>query len=287
MPELPPELVLPEGFLPPPDRAAPARPVVRPKDAATVMLVRPVPGGFEVFLQQRVAAMAFAGGMTVFPGGGVDGRDRGNLELWAGPAPSWWARRFGCDQELAQALVCAAVRETFEESGVLLAGPDEHTVVADATGYHGARAALVARELSMAKFLADARLVLRADLLRPWANWVTPQGEPRRYDTRFFLAVLPPGQQADAVTTEAAGAEWLTPAQALAQWRARQRWLLPPTWCTLTELSEHRDVPQLMAASDGRVIDKVIPRVVRDPDGLRVVLPGDPRYDQAAAHLDP
>jgi len=289
MPDLPDELVLPHGFLPPEPR-----PVVRPKDAATVILLRDIPlgdapAGVEVFLQRRVAGMAFAGGMTVFPGGGVDGRDSAAIPgaAWAGPRPSWWARRFGCDEALAQALVCAAVRETFEESGVLLAGPDKASVVDDAARHHVARAALVARELSMAQFLADARLVLRADLLRPWANWVTPEGEPRRYDTRFLLAVLPPGQHADAVTTEAVDAVWQSPAAALADWQAGRRWLLPPTWYTLSELAEHDTVAALLAASDHRTIEKIMPRVVRDPDGLRVVLPGDPRYDAAAAHLDP
>ncbi|HEY0639171.1 MAG TPA: NUDIX hydrolase, partial [Pseudonocardiaceae bacterium] len=190
-------------------------------------------------------------------------------------------------EPLAQATVCAAVRETFEESGVLLAGPDGGSVVADATRYSAARAALVARELSMAAFLAGERLVLRADLLRPWANWLTPEGEPRRYDTRFLVAALPEGQQADGVTSEADETGWQTPAAALDDWRAGRRWLLPPTWVTLTELAEHDSVPAVLAASEHRVITTIMPRVVRDPDGLRVVLPGDPRYDEAAAHLDP
>jgi 8-oxo-dGTP pyrophosphatase MutT (NUDIX family) len=225
--------------------------------------------------------MAFAGGMTVFPGGGLDARDR-TAVAWTGPPPSWWGERFDCDTTLAQALVCAAVRETFEESGVLLAGPDEHSVVDDAAKYHAARAALVARELPMAQFLADARLVLRADLLRPWANWVTPEGEPRRYDTRFLLAALPVGQHADGVTTEAADAGWQTPATALADWQAGRRWLLPPTWYTLTELTSFDTVADALAAAQYRRITRTLPRLVRDPDGLRAVLPGDPRYGAAA-----
>jgi len=266
--------VLPAEFLLPEPGAEPT-PVVQPKDAATVILLRDAPAGLEVFLQRRVAGMPFAGGMTVFPGGGVDARDRSAV-AWAGPPPSWWASRFGCDDPLAQALVCAAVRETFEESGVLLAGPDEHGVVDDATRYHQARGALVARDLSMAQFLADARLVLRADLLRPWANWVTPEGEPRRYDTRFLLAALPAGQHADGVTTEAADAGWQTPRAALDDWRAGRRWLLPPTWYTLGELASFHTVAELTAASADRRIHKIRPRLVRDADGLRAVLPTDP-----------
>ena len=109
-----------------------------PRDAATVVLLRDGTQGPEVYLLRRQTSMAFAGGMCVFPGGGVDPRDfddelteRG---LWAGPAPAVWADRLGCDEAKARALVCAAVRETFEESGVLLAGPSSGSVVADTTG---------------------------------------------------------------------------------------------------------------------------------------------------------
>src|SRR5699024_2709282 len=104
------------------------------KDAATVVLLRDAPAGPEVFLQRRVAAMAFAAGMTVFPGGGVDERDSDTSVDWSGPGPAVWAQRFGCGESLARALVCAAVRETFEESGVLLAA-DSSGVVADTSGY--------------------------------------------------------------------------------------------------------------------------------------------------------
>ena len=120
------------------------------------------------------------------------------------------------DEELALALVCAAVRETFEECGVLLAGPDEGSVVGDATVYHGAREQLASRELAFSDFLRSQRLVLRADLLRPWANWVTPaKGHRRRYDTDLFVAALPEGQQADDRTSEAVSAGWSLPAEAV------------------------------------------------------------------------
>ena len=126
--------------------------------------------------------------MGVFPGGGVDPSDGTADVRWSGPSPAWWAERFGVDEARAKALVCAAVRETFEECGVLLAGPTEDTVVADTAGYAEARRQLESRELSFADFLTRENLVLRADLLRPWANWITPVQEGRRYDTRFFVA---------------------------------------------------------------------------------------------------
>jgi 8-oxo-dGTP pyrophosphatase MutT (NUDIX family) len=273
VPDFPTHLVLPPDFVP-----DPLPPPVEPKDAATVMLVRDGASGLEVFLLRRVAQMAFAGGMTAYPGGGVDPRDADASVAWAGPAPGWWARRFGCEVPLARALLCAAVRETFEESGVLLAGPDANRVVEDASRFAGARAALVARELSLAQFLADAGLVLRADLLRPWANWVTPAGERRRYDAWFLLAEMPAGQHADGQTSEAVEAAWCRPADALADRAAGRRWLMPPTWFTLAELAELRSVADAFAAAEHRDIEKVTPLLVRTGGELHLTFPGDPRY---------
>jgi 8-oxo-dGTP pyrophosphatase MutT (NUDIX family) len=280
MRELPAELVLPEGMVP---DVLPATPVV-PRDAATVVLIRDTASGLEVFLQRRVAGMAFAGGMTVFPGGGVDRRDADTSVAWTGPEPALWARYFDCDPSVATALVCAAVRETFEESGVLLAGPSPTSVVADTTPFADARQAMVDRDVSLAQFLSEAGLVLRADLLRPWAHWVTPAEELRRYDTRFFVAALPGGQRADDVTSEASDASWQTPADAIADWKEGKRALLPPTWMTLSELTDYTTVAEVMAAD--RTVEKIIPKVVRRGSALHVILPGDPEYATAAAHLD-
>ncbi|MEU5693528.1 NUDIX hydrolase [Actinosynnema sp. NPDC020468] len=265
MRELPDDLTLPSSTATFPEVPA------RPRDAATVVLVRDGAEGVEAFLLRRVSGMAFAGGMTVFPGGGVDRRDADATVAWTGPPPSWWASRFSCSPELATALVCAAVRETFEESGVLLAGPSAATVVADTSGYADARAALVAREVSFAEFLAAEGLVLRADLLRPWTNWVTPEEEPRRYDTRFFVAVLPAGQRADDATSEASDGVWQRPVDALADWEAGRRTLMPPTWVTLSELAEFVGVADVLAAP--REVERIIPKLVRDGGRIRVVIP--------------
>jgi 8-oxo-dGTP pyrophosphatase MutT (NUDIX family) len=272
---LPEDRSLPTGFVleTPPERPA------APKDAATVILLRDGPTSPEVFLQRRVKGMPFAGGMTVFPGGGVDQRDADVSVSWSGPDANWWAERFGCSPELARALVCAAVRETFEESGVLLAGPDAATVVGDTSRYAEARDALVSRELSLANFLADEGLVLRADLLRPWANWLTPEREPRRYDTRFFLAAMPAGQQADSVTSEAVDAYWATPQQALADFDDGRCHLLPPTRVTLGELVECGSLAAALAAE--RTLDKVMPKLVRRNDRWYAVLPGEPGFEEA------
>ncbi|MFD3506642.1 NUDIX hydrolase [Nocardia sp. NPDC058666] len=228
------------------------------RDASTVMLVRDGDAGIEVFLQRRVSGMAFAAGMTVFPGGGVDAADGTADIAWAGSEPAWWAARFATDEPTAQALVAAAVRETFEECGVLLAGPTADSVVDDSTVYREARGRLERRELSLAQFLAAEGLVLRADLLRPWSNWITPETQPRRYDTRFFVAVLPQGQIADGATSEASDVVWQTPQAALDSWRAGESVLMPPTWSQLDALCGFADTAAVLAAEP--VIEPIMPK---------------------------
>ncbi len=242
---------------------------VRP--AATVMLVRDTSEGISVFLMRRHAGMEFAAGMTVFPGGGVDDRDRdtglvGN-RAWYGPEPSWWAERFGIQADLAEALVCAAARETFEESGVLFAGPadDPDSIVGDASVYRSERFALEDRSLSFADFLRAENLVIRADLLRPWSNWVTPKEErTRRYDTYFFVGALPEGQRADGQNTESDQADWTRPEAAIEDFAHGRALLLPPTWSQLDSLAG-RTVADVLALE--RQIAAVEPEMTALADG--------------------
>src|SRR5882757_7260183 len=107
---------------------------VAPKRAATVMLLKDGPTAPTVHMLRRRASMAFAGGAYAYPGGGVDPRDDEQHIRWAGPTRAWWANRLGVDETAAQAIVCAAVRETYEEAGVLLAGATPDTVISDTTG---------------------------------------------------------------------------------------------------------------------------------------------------------
>jgi 8-oxo-dGTP pyrophosphatase MutT (NUDIX family) len=237
-----------------------------PRPAATVMLIRDGSQGVSVFLMRRHSAMEFAAGVMVFPGGGVDDRDRNAQIAWAGPPPSWWAQRFSIETELAEALVCAAARETFEECGVLFAGPadDPGGIVGDASAYRESRLALADRTLSFADFLRGENLVLRADLLRPWANWVTPEAErTRRYDTYFFVGALPEGQRADGENTESDRADWTTPRAAIDDFAAGRSFLLPPTWTQLDSLAG-RTVADVLAVE--RQIVTVQPNLEIDGD---------------------
>src|SRR5450755_2830221 len=194
------------------EQAAPVRP------ASTVMLVRDSAAGIEVFVLRRVAAMAFAPGMTVFPGGAVDPSDSEPWIGWVGPDAAWWAGRLGAGEDQAHALVVAAVRELFEETGVLLAGPDPETAGrAGPTLTDADRQAILERRSTLSSALAVTGHRIRADLLRPWANWITPPGRTRRYDTFFFAARLPDGQHAQMLTTEADLGQWRVPQALLAE----------------------------------------------------------------------
>ena len=203
---------------------------------------------------------------------------------WAGPPPSWWAERFGIESGLAEALVCAAARETFEESGVLFAGPADDPdgidgIVRDASVYRDSRRALADRTLSFADFLRRENLVLRSDLLRPWANWVTPEAErTRRYDTYFFVAALPQGQRADGENTESDRAEWVLPQDAVADFAAGRNVLLPPTWTQLDALAG-RTVADVLAVE--RQISPVQPLLEKRGDNWVFEFFDSDRYHEA------
>ncbi|HEU0104334.1 MAG TPA: NUDIX hydrolase [Mycobacteriales bacterium] len=245
---------------------------VAPRDAATVVLLRDRPTGPEAYLLRRVRAMSFAAGMHVFPGGSVDPADAEAHIGWVGPPVATWAGWLSCGEPLARALVCAAVRETFEESGVLLAGRGPDDVIADVStdDWEAERVALEAREHSLSELLARRGLVLRADLLRPLAHWITPEAEPKRFDTRFFLAELPAGQVCRTVGTEADSRLWVRPADALAQGLT----MMPPTESALREVADASDVAAALAAP--REVVPVMPTFVLDEDGLVLRVPGAP-----------
>jgi 8-oxo-dGTP pyrophosphatase MutT (NUDIX family) len=254
--------------------------VSEPRQAATVLLLRDGVQGLEVYLQRRTRGMPFAGGMTAYPGGGVDPRDGDTETAWVGPPPTAWATAFGCDERVARELVCAAVRETFEEAGVLLAGsPDGSDVVPDVSGddWEEQRQALLSRDLSLAELLAGRGLAVRADLLRPFAHWITPPVEPRRYDTKFFAAALPAGQHARDVSGEADEASWLPPSLALAEMSAGFRPMLPPTIHTLGQLADFPDVVAALAGSPPEPLRPISPSFEETPDGRWAVLPDGTR----------
>ena len=210
----------------------------------------------------------------MFPGGSVDARDADPGVGWAGPGPGRFRRPARRAAGPGPGLVCAAVRETFEESGVLLAGAShDDLVLATAPRWPPDRHALLAGAASLAEVLGRRGLVLRADLLTPWARWITPEASPRRFDTWFFAAALPPGRRprrrrrvGDAGRPgESESGAWLRPASALEAARAGEMTLLPPTAVTLGELAGHPDVSAILARR--QAITPRLPKVIVEDGG--------------------
>jgi 8-oxo-dGTP pyrophosphatase MutT (NUDIX family) len=232
------------------------------------MLVRDAvdgPSGVEVFAFRRVPRMAFAPGMLVFPGGSVDATDLRTPFHGAAPHDA--------------AAVAAAVRETFEECGVLLAvdaeGSPPDSTALRSPGWEESRLGLAAGELSLADSLTAAGLAVRPADLHPWARWVTPPFENRRFDTRFYVATLPPGQEARDLGGEGESASWLGARRAVAAHAAGELPMLPPTLVCLEELAAARDVAALLATP--RAPRAVSPWVARGGTGglvLRIDLDG-------------
>jgi 8-oxo-dGTP pyrophosphatase MutT (NUDIX family) len=240
-----------------------SRTPVEPRDAATVVLMRPGASGPDLYLLRRQTSMAFAGGMCVFPGGGVDRRDDDPSVAWAGRSPAEWATQLATSEEMARALVCAAVRETFEESGVLLAGTSSGDVVADTTGdsWEADRKALEAKDLAFTTFLEQRGLVLRTDLLGVWSGWCTPVFEPRRFRTWFFVATVPEGQRTRDVSTESSSVTWMGAGAACDAVDAGELGMMPPTYLTCLEISQHPTPADVLAAAPSRVVDMFTPSV--------------------------
>ena len=227
------------------------------RDASTVVLLRDGTDGLEVWLLTRHTQMAFAAGMAVFPGGRVDDADA-DLPFVAG-SDAAAAERFDCTPAQARAVVGAAVREVFEETGVLLTVP-----VFDLSG---ARSDVEAGRVSFGELLRSNALRIDAAALRPWSRWVTPRGEVRRYDTRFFVAELPDDTQPQDVTSESSSAAWFGVGAALEAAQRGELGMLPPTILTLASLASHESVASVLAAAAARSLEAVRPTVEKTSDG--------------------
>ncbi|MDE3724525.1 NUDIX domain-containing protein [Nocardiopsis sp. N85] len=253
-----------------------------PRPAATVVLLRRAGEGMEVLLMRRVRSMGFAPGAYVFPGGGVDERDAAGDLPWTGPSPEEWAAVLGVDVPRARALVCAAVRETFEETGVLLAGgPGSDGLVLDTTSeeWERDRLGLIDRSRSFTEVLSRRGLVLRSEWLRAWSRWITPIGEKRRFDTWFFAAELPRGQLSRDVGGEADLTRWIDPALVEEEWSRGRMPMLPPTLVTCGQVAECGTLAGVRSAKRDIVAIEPEVRVVDGrlrvfaPDGIDYPLP--------------
>ncbi len=262
----------------------PALEAVRERAAAMRAAGTPLPyplavpdNGIEVFMIRRQRSMPTSPNAVVFPGGGADVRDAEEDLPWDGPAPSEWAALLGVSEETARRAVVAAVREVYEETGVLLAGLPDGTVVGDASGAAWAdhRAALSGHQESFAGFLRAVGLRLRSDLLGAKARWTTPPYEPRRYDTFFFAAAVPAGQEPDGECSESFISDWIQPRWAFVRGDDGTINLLPPTKYNLEQAMCAASLEDALCSVDAPVRRMMTEPFVQDDGsiGLRTLVP--------------
>ena len=251
----------------------PAATDVPVRDASTVVLLRDSADGLQVWLLTRAQQMVFAAGMAVFPGGRVDPADA-DLPFTTGTDAI--AARFGCDATQARALAGAAVRETFEETGVLLTVP-----TADLSE---SRTEVEAGTVAFGDLLRSHEIAADGAALFPWARWVTPPGEVRRYDTHFFVAALPEGAQAQDVTSESSSAGWFGVGAALESAQRGELGMLPPTIMTMSGLAKFATVAEVLQAASMQPLAPISPDVTRGADGAFVAaLPDGTTFTLPAA----
>lgn len=253
--------------------------IVAPRPASTILLLRDAADKkeIEVFMMVRHYEIDFNSGALVFPGGSVD---KGDKEIIANPA--LYAGGEGLDEN-ALSFRIAAIRETFEESGILLARPKGSKALVDAKRASeieaANRAALCDGKISFLKVLTDNDLLLALDELVPYAHWVTPEGMPKRFDTWFFLAAAPPDQLGAHDGKESTDSIWVSPREAL-EGGETGRFKLPfPTTRNLIKLGKQPTVKMALDDSRGKQIVTVTPVMTKTASGRQLRIPLEAGYD--------
>ena len=259
------------------------------RPASTVMLVRDAPSDIEVFMLQRTTQAAFASGMYVFPGGRVDDADgAAELDDLCDGLSDAEASDLLRIPRGGLAYWVAAIRECFEEAGVLLARDERGNFVSLSDEQSQARFAVARHEvhdgaLSLAQLCRRENLRLAVDAIRYVSHWITPVGEKRRFDTRFFVAVAPHSQEPLHDDKETIASLWVAPTQALTMARRGELAMIPPTIANLEFLAPYRDSAQAVdAAKQIGVPTPILPKLRYDAEGrvVGIVFPGEPQYDE-------
>lgn len=243
--------------------------VAEPRLAATVVAVRDGADGVEVWMIRRAMTMAFAPGAMVFPGGGVDHRDSEPSIPWTGGSAEKFAARFGTSTETARLIVAAAVRELFEETGALLVKPVPREDL------DGARRQVENRQKSMASLVAELGGALDVAHLKPWMRWVTPETESRRFDTFFFVAVLPAGVTTASVSSEGDAAGWEPAQRVLEDGQEGRCIVLPPTESVLRAVVHAGSADTVLESASARQLAAIVPKITVNPRGDYVIRAND------------
>ena len=259
-------------------------------DAATVMLIRETGSAnpFEVLLMRRHDRQSFMAKAFVYPGGQLDDADcePGLAEL-ANGLTAEEAKQFlnepDLSDEKALGLFFAAVRETFEESGVLLAEtttgkPLDFTDPATRQRFAEYRTMILQQEMNLVALAEKEGLVFQLNNLKPYARWVTPEVEKKRFDTRFFLATLPPDQKPIHDAREMTETLWIEPDKALSKQQKGDILLMPPTLKTLEEMANQPSRTDAYARASSAPIQPNMPEISAEGDSIVIKLPHDPDY---------
>lgn len=246
--------------------------------ASTILLLRDGPAGLEVFMVVRHHQIDFASGALVFPGGKVDPGDHSDDAL---------ALLDGAIEGL-EAYQIAAIREAFEECGVLLArrvGQEEVIAGSDIAGYEALRLGIQAGNASFTTFLQREGLRLAGDLLVPFAHWITPEMVPRRFDTHFFTALAPTDHLALHDGHESVDSVWITPQAAIEDAEAGRRTVIFPTLRNLEKLGEARDANSALAMARENEVVTVLPYTEDREDGTYLCIPVEAGYRISAERM--
>lgn len=252
---------------------------VEPRLAASVVAVRDGADGVEVWMIRRAMTMAFAPGAMVFPGGGVDPRDSDPSIPWTGGSAEQFSARLGTSTETARLIVSAAMRELFEETGALLVKPVRPDDLDEA------RRQVENRQRSMGSLVAELGGALDVAQLKPWMRWVTPETESRRYDTFFFVAMLPAGVTTGSVSSEGDAARWEPAHQVLEDGQEGRCIVLPPTESVLRSVVHAGSADAVLESASVRQLVAIVPEITVNPSGDYIirangevfVRPGPPR----------
>jgi 8-oxo-dGTP pyrophosphatase MutT (NUDIX family) len=252
-----------------------ASPAAEPRPSATVALLREGEGVPQLLMLRRHARSAF-GDVYVFPGGALDACDAGVRDCCGAVDSAQASACLGVTDALDY--YSAAIREVFEETGVLLAQGDDAEVE---TWRDDDRRRLISGELSWDRFLHERNLSLASERLHYFAHWVTPETEARRFSTRFFFAAMPEGQEASHDGSELTDSCWMTAAEVLEAQRAGRMRLIYPTYRTLKDIAALKTVDAVIKwASDRQSsgVARILPAIIEVDGKEKVVMPGDPRY---------
>ncbi len=255
-----------------------------PKDAATILLLRSG-APFEIFMVRRHGRSKFMGGMYVFPGGKRDESDSAmdRMQLCYGLTANEAAQRMDPEMapERALGLYIAAIRETFEEAGILMVVDSDGTPIdgsQESQALSSTRQALLNKELSLFDILESNHWRLNLDALRYYAHWITPELEPRRFSARFFVAHAPANQAGMHDSHETTDSLWITPQDAVQQYKEGFFECAPPTLRVLEQMATYSSIEDALAAAKDEPCKPNAPQFAQEDNSMLLVLSGDPLH---------